>query len=107
MVVFFPPPLGPRTAKTFPAGTSRESSFTACTLPNERESCSVRIIAVFIQSLLVILSSCDACCSRASSLFNLLKAYREIVPVCFQQVEKRGCMEYKGDRGTDFTSYML
>jgi hypothetical protein len=31
----------------------------------------------------------------------------ELVPVCFQQVEKRGCLEYKGDRGMDFPSCMI
>jgi hypothetical protein len=40
----------------------------------------VRIIAVFIQSLLVILAKCYACCSKACYLFNLLKAYRDDFP---------------------------
>src|SRR2546421_2318059 len=44
MVVVFPAPLGPRNAKISPARTSKETSLTAVTFPNDLTTCWTRMI---------------------------------------------------------------
>src|SRR5437879_1939266 len=44
MVVVFPAPFGPRNAKISPAQTSKETSLTAVTFPNDLMTCWTRMI---------------------------------------------------------------
>src|SRR5438132_139921 len=44
IVVVFPAPFGPRNAKISPGRTSKETSFTAMTLPNDLTMCWTRMI---------------------------------------------------------------
>src|SRR6266480_4173571 len=44
MVVVFPAPFGPRNAKSSPARTSKETSLTAVTFPNDLTTCWTRMI---------------------------------------------------------------
>src|SRR6266478_8272672 len=44
MVVVFPAPFGPRNAKISPGRTSKETSLTAMTVPNDLTTCWTRMI---------------------------------------------------------------